>query len=151
MRVSPEIIDTLSRIERLLRDSGHDGQADYIASVIDLGHRSQALFGDALTTVDMWGGSGAVWEVGEFRSADDARQFQSLIVRLVEQMAELGIQFDPAVEIAWVLRFWLDPNSPDSASPPWVTPPIPTPKKKEVYALGDNYILRRLREKHGGS
>jgi hypothetical protein len=52
-----------------------------------------------LNGIEMWGGSGAVWEVGVFDSKEEEREFQLLIVQLVEEMIACGIKNRGALSV----------------------------------------------------
>ena len=63
------------------------GQAEWLNQLIgELQANSMSAFLIKLNGVEMWGGSGAVWEVGDFYSKEEEREFQLLIIQLVELM-----------------------------------------------------------------
>ena len=94
---------TLRELHRLLDKHGHHGQAEYVLTLSDLPADSPKLEA-SLQSVEMWGGSGAVWEVGEL--GDDKRQFRNTIIQLVEEMERSGIHFPRARFIANTFLKW---------------------------------------------
>jgi len=49
-------------------------------------------FKNKLISVDMWGGSGAVWEVGGFKSESDHRKLISELIKLTDLMKKSGLK-----------------------------------------------------------
>ncbi len=80
-----------STIRDLLNNSGNEGQALVIENLMNL--LSIEITDDFLkliNSVDMWGGSGAVWEV----NIDDENKykcFQQAIINLIDLMERTGV------------------------------------------------------------
>src|SRR5580765_3592640 len=105
----------LRDLECLLVKYGHEGQARCIANLIELLDSGQvAEFAKTIRSVDVWGGAGAVWEVGPFNKAgipqaesrEDTRLFRASIAALADAMDEQGIGMHRAREIAATHREW---------------------------------------------
>ena len=70
-----QYMDILNAIHEILLTENYKGQAEVIKSLLVLLNTKQySLFAERLTSIDMWGGSGAVWEVG-FDDASIERKF----------------------------------------------------------------------------
>lgn len=115
MRISPqhtaELRDCLSEVLRLLRRYGCVGQAQVVEDLLALLDKDTRGFIDSLCGLDVWGGSGAVWET-ELRSPhiadsdakqDDAR-FQREVIRLRDIAARNGLATDRMNQVASILR-----------------------------------------------
>lgn len=97
----PEWNDTLQKIIVLLRDNSHIGQADFVRQIHGALYRNDITdFIKKLNSVDMWGGSGAVWEVGMFKTQNDEKEFELQILRLVKLMKVDGINKGRANSVA---------------------------------------------------
>jgi hypothetical protein len=102
---------TLVRLIELLRNNSHDGQANVVNRLLDaLTQEDKKEFIRILTSVDMWGGSGAVWEVGTFKSDRDEREFWRQLIQLTEDMKEIGIKCGRAYSTADIFRKELKRN-----------------------------------------
>lgn len=94
-------IATLTRIVEILRDSGFTAQADAVRKPLeclvidDVDHFVQSLM-----TVDIWGGSGAAWEVAPFPDRKTEIEFEECFIKLVELMTENGIKSSKARSIS---------------------------------------------------
>lgn len=100
-----ELVITLTRICSLLMESGHDVQAEAIKKPLKYLQQDQnPEFLRTLKTVDIWGGSGAAWEVGIFISEDSEREFQKMFILLAEQLKNTGIDFKAANQIASIFK-----------------------------------------------
>ena len=97
----------LQQIAHVLRENGHTGQADYVAAIQTIAGWDSSAIAPALTSGAMWGGSGAVWEVGEFESPDDRLSFWQLLIELVAEMRRAGIQSDGSDFVARMLKDWI--------------------------------------------
>ena len=81
-----QYVDILNAIHEILITENYKGQAEVIKSLLVLLNTKQySLFAERLTSIDMWGGSGAVWEVG-FDDASIERLFQIEIIKLIDLM-----------------------------------------------------------------
>lgn len=141
-----KIVVILHQMSELLEAAEHDGQAAYTREAASLATGDWEPFKSALLAVDMWGGSGAVWEVAPFPSRGEEKRFTRLVVDLADEMAALRIR-DPRVEeISGVLRYWLDVDiwaQIDSSGPAQII---------ERKVPGDhikNYLARRHRHGKG--
>ncbi len=95
-----ELITTLTRIVELLRDNGSNGQANAVKKPLQYLYQDDTTkFLESLKTVDIWGGSGAAWEV-YFEKRQQEREFQSCFIRLAQILKDTGIKFKTADIIA---------------------------------------------------
>lgn len=79
-------IRILSRIFEILNESSNKVQADYIGKILNiLKQKDYNKFRFLVNSIDMWGGSGAVWEV-YIENKAMAREFEAEIVRLIDLM-----------------------------------------------------------------
>ena len=92
-----EFESVLNKLIKLLYQNSNNGQAEYVERI-----KSALLKNDIedfkkkLISVDMWGGSGAVWEVGGFKTVSDDREFILEIVKLTELMKNSGLKSSAA-------------------------------------------------------
>jgi hypothetical protein len=96
-----ELISTLTRITEILRDNGYSAQADAVRrplGFLTTGDELNCI--KYLTTVDIWGGSGAAWEVGYFQNTNDEVEFRKCFIRLALLMHQSGFKFSRADDIA---------------------------------------------------
>lgn len=97
----PEWNNTLQKIIVLLRDNSYSGQADWVRQIHGALYKNDIPdFIKKLNSVDMWGGSGAVWEVGRFNTQNEEKEFELQIIRLVELMNTDGISHGKAKSVA---------------------------------------------------
>jgi hypothetical protein len=100
----------LRRLSELLHKHGHGGQAtvvDQIRATV----RTPTPDYKRLAGIDMWGGSGAVWEVRLTPSGkgnEDERAFLQTIIELAATMNSLEIGRERSRSIARTLQGWLD-------------------------------------------
>jgi len=95
-----ELIVTLTRIVELLRDNAFSPQADAVRKPLQyLYADDKENFLKYLKTADIWGGSGAAWEVAPFPTRQIELEFQTCFIRLVELMRQTGIKFSAADSI----------------------------------------------------
>ena len=72
----------------LLKNGNHKSQAKIIYELIELINKKKTNeFIELLNSVNMWGGSGAVWEVC-FEDGDLHKKFQIEIIKLINLMEE---------------------------------------------------------------
>jgi hypothetical protein len=102
------LIEILTQLEPILRRNEHPGQADYVAAVATIAEWDPIAAVPALTSGAMWGGSGAVWEVGTFESAAERREFFQLLMQLVVAMKASGISSAGASDRAATLSQWIE-------------------------------------------
>ena len=81
----------LKDIENTLRNGQHDGQAVVVERISDTLLKNDYLkFKKEINSIDMWGGSGAVWEV-YFHDNDLQRKFNSKMLKLIDLMERTKI------------------------------------------------------------
>ena len=84
-------LSILSNIKDWLESSGNKGQVEVIEFLLQYLNQSDIpQFKKLLNSVDMWGGSGAVWEVG-IKDEILMRKFQSEIIKLINLMDKTKI------------------------------------------------------------
>ena len=99
-----ELITTLTRIVELLLDNGSNGQANAVKKPLQYLYQDDTTnFIESLKTVDIWGGSGAAWEV-YFENRQQEREFQNCFIRLAQLLKDTGIKFKTADTIANVFE-----------------------------------------------
>jgi hypothetical protein len=101
---STHMITTLRELHRLLVKHDYPGQAETVAKLIELREGDGKDFTRLLQSGEMWGGSGAVWEVGSMEG--DTRAFRSAIMSLAAEMDEAGLGLEHSNFIANVFRDW---------------------------------------------
>jgi len=95
-----KFLPVLDRLIILLRSNSFDGQGELVEKIKDdLLNSDIESFKTKLNSVDMWGGSGAVWEVGGFKTINDEKEFQLEIIKLAELMRKSGIKCSKAQSI----------------------------------------------------
>ncbi|HET9570792.1 MAG TPA: hypothetical protein VFP20_05245 [Bacteroidales bacterium] len=86
-----EFLSILKIILQLLNKYGHNSQAKFIQKLIDLiNQQNIILFSKFVNGVDMWGGSGAVWEVS-IENETEAKAFEDEILKLIGLMEQTEI------------------------------------------------------------
>jgi hypothetical protein len=99
------LIETLTRINSILTKNGNSGQANFVGSLkVRLSEEDSSGFVRDFCSASMWGGSGAVWEVGGFESEEMERSFRRCMIQLVEQTRQMGITYRHAKHIADLFR-----------------------------------------------
>ena len=100
-----EFEKTLTRLIELLRDNGFTGQANVVRQLLGaLIRDDKGEFIKIITSVDMWGGAGAVWEVYGFTNDKDEKDFWRQLIKLTDQMKEIGIKCGHAYSTADIFR-----------------------------------------------
>lgn len=94
----------LAEIREILSKHGHIGQACVIERLMKLQKEDPLEFRSLIQGVDLWGGSGAVWEVGDL--GEGTRRFQNAIIRLAEEMDHTGLGTEHSRAIAHILQAW---------------------------------------------
>ncbi len=70
----------INKIIQILREFSHTGQADYMDRLLgSLLNNDKFSFVDMSKTVDIWGGSGAVWEVW-IQDRNKEKEFQKAMI-----------------------------------------------------------------------
>lgn len=116
MQVLEKMIETLSEIRDLLLKHGFPGQGAFIDRLIDTAQEDREGFAAGVSGGAVWGGAGAVWEVGTFKghripdaeAGKDEALFRKAITRLAEEMDEAGIGTARSRDIAGILKYWQD-------------------------------------------
>ncbi len=100
-----EFEKTLTRLIELLRDNGFTGQANVVRQLLRaLTLDDKKEFIKIITSVDMWGGAGAVWEVYGFTNDKDEKDFWTQLIKLTDQMKEIGIKCGQAYSTADIFK-----------------------------------------------
>ena len=100
-----ELVATLTKLIELLCDSGFDAQANAVRKPLEYLYQDDTInFLKFLKTVDIWGGSGAAWEVYPFNTTQRHREFQSCFIHLAQLLKDTGIKFRSANQIANVFK-----------------------------------------------
>jgi hypothetical protein len=96
-----QLIATMTRLVEILHENRHSAQADAVIKPLEYLIANDAdNFVKSFLAVDIWGGSGSVWEVGGFSSRQVEIEFQTKIIQLVELMKECGIKSKKAESVA---------------------------------------------------
>lgn len=96
-----ELISTMTRIVDILHDTGFSVQADAVRKPLQyLYTDDKDNFAKHLLTVDIWGGSGAAWEVAPFPSRQIEIEFETNFVKLVVLMRQCGIKNGKSTSVA---------------------------------------------------
>lgn len=96
-----EWINTLDKMIEILDDNSFSSQANWVKQIHGALTRDDISdFIKKLNSVEMWGGSGAVWEVGGFRSRDEEIEFGKQIISLVELMKNDQIDHGKAKSVS---------------------------------------------------
>lgn len=99
-----DLVVTMTRIVELLRDSGFTAQADAIRKPLQyLYLNDNEKFLKYLNTVDIWGGSGAAWEVA-FTSREIEKEFETCFIKLFELMERTGIKISKANSVTKLFK-----------------------------------------------
>jgi hypothetical protein len=107
-----QLTEALADASRLLRKYAHHGQAEVVEQIADSfvsGNPDYAR----LQGLDMWGGSGAVWEtsLSPLRRTDetvaDEGAFRQAIIEIASAMDRLGIGTERSRSTAEIFRDWI--------------------------------------------
>jgi hypothetical protein len=114
MNTRPEALHTdLSQLAELLHKYGHDGQTAVVDEIVSTLETSTPDY-KRLASIDMWGGSGAVWEVCLIPPAmrvvgrADETSFRNAIIRIAAAMDQMKIGTERTRFIAKTFQGWLD-------------------------------------------
>lgn len=100
----------LGRLSKLLHKHGHSGQATVVDQILDTFGTPTPDY-ERLAGIDMWGGSGAVWEVRLTPSgtcSEDERAFLRTIIQIAATMDRLEIGTERSRWIAKTVQEWVD-------------------------------------------
>ena len=114
MNDSPtELADGLRQLAQLLGKYGHNGQRQVVDELLASFEINSPDYG-RLAGIDMWGGSGAVWEVSltsykrSTETQKDELLFRQSIIRIAAAMNHLGIGTERSQFIAKTFQIWID-------------------------------------------
>lgn len=81
----------IKEIILILREFSHNGQADFMDSLLEsLEDNDKTKFTNMSKTVDIWGGSGAVWEVWiDIKRRE--KDFQNYMIKFARLLNDNGI------------------------------------------------------------
>lgn len=101
----------LQTITEILTRYNHHGQAEYVRRLLNAISEGDENYKTMLTSVDMWGGAGAVWESyiprnETSRTNPDEREFRNAIIEVAKQIQNLGIHFERADQISESFQEW---------------------------------------------
>jgi len=95
----------LLKIIDSLHESSNKFQAEYVKQILSAIQRNDVVeFKNKIVSVEMWGGSGSVWEVGGFNSQAAEKEFVVQIVKLIDLMKESGIKSKAARSVRRALQ-----------------------------------------------
>jgi hypothetical protein len=102
----------LHHLAELLHKYGHDGQADVVDHIL---RKLEVPTPDyqSIAGIEMWGGSGAVWEVcltprTSSEQKADEKSFLQIIIRIAAAMDRLRIGTARSRSTAKIFQEWLD-------------------------------------------
>ena len=98
------LVGVLSEMGDVLRTYGHTGQAEVTERLTLLAADDDDAFLDLLQGAEVWGGSGAVWEVADL-GADQSR-YWALVVALAGAMAKEDVETERVRSVAESLSRW---------------------------------------------
>jgi hypothetical protein len=84
-------LSILNRLKEYLKNASLNHQAQVVQKVIDLLYlQNFDQFVKLINSVDMWGGSGAVWEV-YIENKEQTKSFEKDIINLIDLMEKTNI------------------------------------------------------------
>ena len=101
---SDALVAALQAIHTLLVKHNHPGQARVIEELLSMYRTNIQQFCTSVTSVDVWGGSGAVWDV-DIQGADRFA-FRSSVIALAHAMDEVALGTDRSRWIASIFQQW---------------------------------------------
>lgn len=106
------LIEALETARDLLHKYDYAGQADVIERILTSLHADGSDY-QLLSGVDMWGGSGAVWDVSLCQPDApehkmDRKKFWKAIVAIAREMDGIGVGTPRSRQIADVFQHWLN-------------------------------------------
>lgn len=108
-----QLRNEMETLDHLLNKYGHHALAAIAAKIAKSLNTSKPDY-KRLASVDMWGGSGALWEVDLISSKiseeayADKKSFRESIIRIATVMEGLGIANERSKWIARVFQVWLE-------------------------------------------
>lgn len=114
MHVPEDMLKTLTEIRDLLLKHDFPDQGSFVGRLVEMAEEGSEAFAAEVTGGAVWGGAGAVWEVGTFtghklpdaEASRDEAQFHKAIIRLAEQLDTIGIGTVRSRDIPGILRWW---------------------------------------------
>lgn len=81
----------LTELIQILSKADLSTQAQVVQTLVNLlNQRRYEQFVKLLNGIDMWGGSGAVWEV-HIENSSNAREFETEMIKLIDFMEEIKV------------------------------------------------------------
>ena len=103
-----KFLPILNNIIELLYENSNVGQAEWVEKIkSSLLENDNDSFKKKLTSVDMWGGSGAVWEVGFIDTDEREKKFILELIKLLDLIKESGIKSKGAYSRKNILQKFL--------------------------------------------
>lgn len=91
--IKEEFEPILTKLIELLYKSSNNAQAEWVEKIkFSLLSNDLDGFKKKLISVDMWGGSGSVWEVGGFITDLDDQEFMLELIKLLDLIKKSGIK-----------------------------------------------------------
>ena len=88
-----EFLPILNTLIDLLYENSNLGQAEWVEDIkSSLLNNNIVDFKKKLISIDMWGGSGAVWEVGFIDADEREKKFILELIKLLELIKKSGIK-----------------------------------------------------------
>jgi hypothetical protein len=88
-----KFLPILNNIIELLYENSNVGQAEWVEKIkSSLLKNDNDSFKKKLISVDMWGGPGAVWEVGFIDNNEKEKKFILELIKLLDLIKESGIK-----------------------------------------------------------
>jgi hypothetical protein len=86
-----KFISSFLLVIKILKNAKQDAQAEFIQKLIDfIKQDNLEMFIKLINGVDMWGGSGAVWEV-YIENVDEEKKFEQEIINIIDLMEKTKI------------------------------------------------------------
>ena len=98
-------VEILTEMGEILTAHGDYGHAEVTAKLARLAVEDDDAFVKEIQSVSVWGGSGALWEVGGLGA--DKRRYSALVVALAGVMAKEDVETERARWVAETLSGWL--------------------------------------------
>ena len=82
-----QLKEILYNLFEILNLSGNNPQAEVIKRLSSAFDQNSSEFYNEINSIDIWGGSGAVWEVG-IEDADLSKKFEANMISLIDLMEQ---------------------------------------------------------------
>lgn len=93
---------SLWKIQGILEKYSYIEEAEYLTGVMEAIQRRKTGWRDLLLSERIWGGAGAIWEVGHLQ--EDTLLFWNLFIELALDMEEAGITGQKVDNVIAILR-----------------------------------------------